>query len=464
MSRQQRLILVFLAAANLLLFLVFGLAVFYTSRLERQASIQPPTATPTVPPVLPPTWTPVPTPTPYVPPTPAPRSLTNEETGLLQKTAEQVVQLRGLEFRNSAPCWVLSKRQLLARTRARAPEPETTEGSAYALMALGWIQRRTELDRIVQCVMTEIAGYYETREKAVYLISDGEISGAMAKLVLAHELTHALQDQHFDLERLLLGGDEVTITSFPLDQEQASRALIEGDASLLTAQYLQSLPREEIWTYVQEVWQLPSSCLENISPHLREMWYFPYTYGTQFVNFLYERGGWAEVNAAYGSPPVSTEQILHPERYLAGDVPRTVPSVDLSGVLKESWKPVFGGTVGEFALRLFLGEWLVEPLVLSATRGWGGDALTVYVDERGQTLLILHTVWDTPEDAGEFREALESSASARYGSPPVEVGEAELCWAGSEEYCLSWRDDAVVMVKGPERSLVLSVVRAILQR
>lgn len=152
MSRQQRLIVLFLAVANLLLFLAFGLAVLYTSRLGQQASTRPntPTAIPTVPPVLPPTWTPVPTPTPYVPPTPAPRSLTDEEMVLLQKSAEQVAQLRGLEFRNSVPCWVLSKRQLPARTRAYMPEPETADGPAYALMALGWIRRRIELDQTVQ--------------------------------------------------------------------------------------------------------------------------------------------------------------------------------------------------------------------------------------------------------------------------------------------------------------------------
>jgi len=154
--------------------------------------------------------------------------------------------------------------------------------------------------------------------------------------------------------------------------------------------------------------------------------------------------------------------LLNPERYLNGDAPHPVSAADLSRLLKSPWKLVFQGTVGEFTLRLFLGEWLAEPLVLSATRGWGGDALSVYArEETGRTLLVLHTVWDSPRDADEFRKALESYASARYSSPAIEVGKTELCWTGDEECCLSWREDTVIMVKGPEHSLVLSVLRAV---
>lgn len=470
MSRRQRLIIFILAIGDILVFLALGAAVLYGS-LTRAPAPAGPSRTITTPlpsptPTLPPTWTPAPTPTPqaYIRPSPTPRPPTEGEAPILDEVERQVVQLRELELLRPVRRWVLNETQLGLRIADQYDDGEELGKVGSALVALDWIGPDADLGRLWQGLMNEqIAAFYDARDEAIYLVSNADVSGPTERAVFAHQMVHALQDQQFGLDELGISRPDWP-SPLPDDRELALRAFTEGDATLAEEQYVDEFFSEaELLTLRQEAARAPHARLDSAPRAIREMWLFPYTYGRDFVAALYAAGGWSAVDAAYASPPTSTEQILHPDRYLAGDVPLSVPPIDLSAFLGDEWHLALDGTIGEFGLRLYLENALEATQAMTATEGWGGDAFSVYVNgNTGQTLLALHTVWDDIDEGGEFWHASGAYAELRFGRPADELGEAQACWTAPEALCILWRSEHVLLVRGPERTLVEEVSQALL--
>jgi hypothetical protein len=142
---------------------------------------------------------------------------------------------------------------------------------------------------------------------------------------------------------------------------------------------------------------------------LRESLLFPYTSGLQFVQGLQAAGGWQAVNDAFGKPPASTEQILHPAKYAAGEAPATVdlPN-DLATRLGAGWKVGLEDTLGEFSLKVWLanaGGGKGAATATAASTGWGGDRAVLLDGPNGMTAVAISTTWDTAADAAEFATA-----------------------------------------------------------
>jgi hypothetical protein len=217
-------------------------------------------------------------------------------------------------------------------------------------------------------------------------------------MTVAHELTHALEDQRFDfdLDRLVAGDDAAL----------AYTALIEGTATAMMYRYVEHRfgPEETFGGLAASAFQ-PTG---NLPPFLMAQLLFPYTAGEAFVSRLLEvgRDDWTVVNAALRvRPPVSTEQVLHPEAYLEGDEPRRV-TVRAPAALGGGWRLLRTAT---------LGEWLTGRLLAraggtswnDAAAGWGGDR-ALLLGRGDDRALVARWAWDTRKDADEFTRALRA--------------------------------------------------------
>lgn len=478
MSRNQKLILALLAIGDLIVLTLLCSSVAYslTAQSRTRVALAPtqlPTSTPTRTPI--PTWmptptsTPIPTPTPApVPPTPMPRPLTAEETAALDQIEREVATLRGLTPLHPVSRWKITRAELrrhYADSLGSEEWEEETRSLALVLAAFDFIPAGSDLTYLWQDVVSEeVAGFYLTESEEIYVISEGDLTGAVERVIFAHEFGHALQDQHFDLDSL--GLEETSQPGYYADHIVAIQSLIEGDAVLIQERYIERyFTQEDVMELLMNTLVLYSSPgTEDVPPVIEETFSFPYVYGREFVNALYRRGGWRAVNNAYASPPVSTEQILHPERYLAGDEPIAVSLPPLTTTLGSDWHLLYDAPLGEFFLRLYLENELDPSRVSPAVKGWGGDRCAVYHDETsGETVLALRTVWDTSADASEFLGAYETYAEARFDHPADQATDELTCWQGDDVLCVAWEGQSVTMVLGADETTVDRVLAASVQ-
>jgi hypothetical protein len=227
---------------------------------------------------------------------------------------------------------------------------------------------------IIKLLSEQVAGYYDPKAKQFYLADWIELDGQ--KPVMAHELTHALQDQHFNLRRFEKWpkGDS--------DAELAARALIEGDATLAMTHYLTRHPMIAL-AFMRSSQDTPSDQFEQAPRAVRESLLFPYAEGSNWAAEVYERGGWNMVSKAFTKLPRSTEQIMHPEKYFAYEPPVKVTLPNFLRALGRGWKRIDNDVSGEWGYYLVLDEYLKDSkLSKQAAAGWGGDRFAVYEGPR----------------------------------------------------------------------------------
>jgi hypothetical protein len=166
---------------------------------------------------------------------------------------------------------------------------------------------------------------------------------------------------------------------------------------------------------------------------MKEDFVFTYTQGFTFVEGLFNEGGWSAVDAAYQNPPVSTEQILHPELY-PSDAPIPVDLADMTSTLGDGWREVSRNQMGEWYTYLILAHAadanarLDDIVAQDAAAGWGGDEyLVLHNDVTDATAFVMKTVWDTPSDAEEFANAVQQYADNRFGVSATQQGDT-LTW------------------------------------
>lgn len=384
---------------------------------------------------------------------------------LLAIIDDQVAELRGLKFQTPVSITLITAAELRQNLEADFAEEfsaEEARNAVITLAAFDLVEAELDLYQLYLDLYTEqIAGYYDPEDKTLYVIANDNTLNVSQRITLAHELTHALQDQYFDLGKFI-GQEDDEVDS---EAESAFRALVEGEASLVERQYLTHLAPHEFLLLVQEFMEMDTQILEQTPHVITEGQIFPYRAGLNFVTDLYDHGGWPAVNAAYDNPPVSTEQILHPERYHAGDVPQMVTIPPLTDTLGSGWRRVDEDSLGEFFLQLHLENHLSPTLVLEAAEGWGGDRYAVYYnDDDNTTTLLLDTVWDTQAEADEFLKAYIRYLDAVYmdAAPGyvavVEAGNLR-CWQRDGDHrCLWWRADEIIIIRAPDEAIMARVL------
>lgn len=286
------------------------------------------------------------------------------------------------------------------------------------LVVFGLVAPGTDLGALQTDILGEqIAGYYDPETKAMVVVQSaaGEGLSANDELTFAHEVIHALQDQHFDL--LKVQGDVDTISD---DQYLAVNALIEGDASVGQVYYLIDNP--DLLKAVQdELANYESPSLDAAPLYFSDTLLFPYDQGATFVAALQQRGGWSAVNAMFANPPASTEQVLHPEKYIQHEAPVEVEVADPTTALGDGWTVLDDNVMGEFITDVFLRNGGADASdAQTASEGWGGDAYVV-VGNDTETAFTWTSAWDTGDDADEFFNVLVTTEAERLGATVEDV-------------------------------------------
>jgi hypothetical protein len=341
--------------------------------------------------------------------------------------------------------------RMLVKNMDEDTTPEELRASEMTLKKLGMIPSDMQLRPFIISLLTEqVAGYYDPKAQQFYLAEWIDLDGQ--KPVMAHELAHALQDQHFNLRRFdkWPKGDA--------DAELAAHALIEGDATLLMQYYIMRNPMRAL-AFMRSIEASGSSSelIEKAPRALRESLLFPYQQGMEFVSQLYKRNGWKQISLAYTELPQSTEQILHAEKYFAREAPVKLELPDVAGALGANWKRVDYDVNGEWGYYLILDEFLkskVESRLAAA--GWGGDRYAVYNEPKSGAVFIAQlSAWDSEKDAREFFDAYVRRTNARYGDVALSGNDSEQAQQAS-----AWRtkEGGVLMERRGSRVLIVEGV------
>ncbi len=264
---------------------------------------------------------------------------------------------------------------------------------------------------LIKLLTEQVAGYYDPRQQHFFIADWIDLEGQ--RPVMAHELTHALQDQHFNLRRF---------EHWPRgesDAELAAHALIEGDATLAMKVYMAKNPLIA-FAFIRAFGPtaMSSKEYEQAPRSLRESLVFPYEQGLEWATAVFRKGGWPAVSQAFAELPQSSEQILHPEKYFAKEAPVKVTLPDLRAELGSGWKRIDYDVNGEWAYYLILDQFLnVKAESQRAAAGWGGDRYEVYQGANPDQVLIAQlSVWDTEHDASEFFDAYIKRTGIRYAA------------------------------------------------
>jgi hypothetical protein len=344
-----------------------------------------------------------------VPPPPGieelPPELQAELEGLISVTEE----IRGLEFLEPPKINVVSPEELARLVRqdiAENTEDIDVDQALYEL--LGLLDESTQLLDLYTAVLGEqVAGFYDTETKEMVVPLRSDEFGALERSTIVHELVHALTDQHFDFGAYY----EMLIDEERFDEATAYQAVIEGDAVLTELTYLRDLPVEQQREVIEQSLGIDSSALDSAPRFLQESLIFPYVEGQTFMDRLFRLKGQTGIDAAYSSPPVSSEQIITPEDY-GRDEPLEValPQVGIPGYEVE-----YESVWGELSFELMFNQ-VLGPRS-EAAEGWGGDRYVVLSDGV-EVAMVLSYVGDAAIDASELEAALVEYLSAVHDAEP----------------------------------------------
>ncbi len=331
----------------------------------------------------------------------------------------------GLPFKHEPAIAVRTPEQVTAYLVAKLDEEYgggEFERAAAAYRLFGLIPDTLDLRALLLSLYTEqIVGFYDPDSTTLYVVQGSLPTNV--RLTLAHELVHALQGQYVLLDSLLS-------LKYQNDRQLAVQAVMEGQATLAS---LRALMPDQDFDNLPELWrdyrnavrrQQEQMPVFGSAPRIiRESLIFPYLAGADFVRWFDQQ--YADTVPFGPRLPTSTEQILHPDRYRAGDPPTPLA---VGAVAPAVGPPVYEDNLGEFEIRVLLTELSGSETIGSAgARDWAGDRYAVFEADDGAQALVWWTVWDTPSAATRFRTLLAREWTGRepgrrHAVDAVEIG------------------------------------------
>lgn len=380
----------------------------------------------------------------------------------LRRIEESVARIRGLQPVAEVPLAFLDRervRQYFQESFDREYTPDERVQDRKLLAQLGLIPRDMDLAAtLVDLLGEQVVGFYDDDQRRMTLVGQAAGLGPDDRITFAHEFTHALQDQHYGLKALNPPDSDDD------DRSLAIQALVEGDATLVMQLWAtQSLSPRELDQAARSGGD--DRKLRQAPLVLRVELLFPYSEGLRFVQRLYERGGYGAVDQAFRDPPRSTEQILHPDKYLDGDQPVSVQLPAVVDLLGADWVDVTSNTLGELDLRILIEQYTDRTTATRAAGGWGGDRYRLMENGAGQLALVMKTTWDTQSDADEFHLALVQSIRRRFGAATgrgdADAPDLVAVTSADQHTLISKRGAEVVLVMAPDESTAAQGVAAV---
>ncbi len=363
----------------------------------------------------------------------------------------QVARLRGMPAKGPVQMNLISRKAAIDYYRAgfdaETRQRNEVQGEVYGL--LGLTPAGTDItETFLKLLGTGILGFYDPDTKAFYLVDDlGGLDSPTSHTTVVHELTHALQDQYYDLNSL----EKARTDANDWDGVTAFLDTIEGDAVSTEGAYRGTSSRRAPCNQIPAVISLPG---------------IPYVI-YRGLNTWYEDGYCFVESAApdvskrasvLQNIPTTTEQVLHPDKYKAGEQAKPVELVPLEASLGAGWSESARANLGEFVLQdlLVLGERNDRPKAARGAAGWGGDGWVLYAKDDAR-LIEVSTVWDSESEAREFYETLLESLSSRSKGNAPSVDDSSF---GLQLDASAWRvgirDDRVVMLVSTDSDALAS--------
>ena len=313
--------------------------------------------------------------------------------------------MRELEFLREVVVQPVSAEEIAGKLEGAFDETypkEFYDRRSVAWQTLGVIPRDVDIREALLAFQTgQVVGFYNPVDGELVYRADGDLD-LVERVTLAHELTHAIDDQHFDLSRIDGVAARCRDEAF-----QAALGAVEGSAQFFSIRLLFEFPPADgDFSGLGEGGGMP----DGVPPFMVDLQLWPYTAGQAFITELEARGGVDEVDEALRTFPTTTEQILHPERY-PDDVPSRLDVPDLSDALGDGWGDLDVMQVGEAWLAAMLGLRLDPATAEAAAAGWDGGLYRAFTDG-DDAAVVLTTAWDSRADADAFEQAVREWLAA----------------------------------------------------
>jgi len=322
-------------------------------------------------------------------------------TRSVQAISEALSEARGLTVLEPVAPELISRPDLADYLAATIDEEDQEELASVPELywIFGLINPSVELYSLFLDLLGEqVLGLFNLETDELLVVAESLPLNGEGKLTMAHELVHALQQQRFDARTL------VEESEANQDRALAMTALFEGEATVASQVYATAnLTSTEVIELIPAAGDTSLQLFERAPAVIRKTLHFPYQAGAAFVFSVQQTPGiWRQVDQIYARPPVSTEQIMHPTKYKAGEDPILVSLPAGTSLIQEGWEVVMEDVFGEFLLRTYQETGLPRLQPIRAASGWGGDRFRLMKDDSGGRALAAVFVWDTALDAGEF--------------------------------------------------------------
>lgn len=344
---------------------------------------------------------------------------------LADEIQDKVAAMRGLKFQAPVPKGVATEAELKKALVDDFEKPENkkeAEKEEKVARAFGLIPKDFDLRHEMRDLLADqIAGFYDPEAKRLRLVrktGGAEMTEQMQeindKMVMAHELEHALQDQNFDLKRW------EAILEGHTDRTQAFRCVFEGEATIVGFKFMfeemgMAAPdMKTIWNMNKQAAGMDPAAakakekMDKLPAYLTRNLLMAYEDGSIFVEAVFDKGGWEAVSKLFQDPPASTAQILHPKKYFDKVEPREIAMPSISKLLKGT--EIDQSTMGEANMRLVLeGRGCKKKQARTIASSWAGDRYQVFTAADGKTIcLVWLTTWEDEAGAAAFHDAMKA--------------------------------------------------------
>jgi len=367
-------------------------------------------------------------------PSPQPEThITQQQADELFRSVDQILAFAsrdsGLPIRHSVKRALVSREQAMKYIEGRMgndQDAQRLQRSALVLKKLGLLPRDFDLQTFLLALLREqVAGYYDPKAKTVNLLD--WVDADIQKPVLAHELTHALQDQDSNLDHWLKDGprSEKKDSDVQDDEAVAARqAVSEGQAMVVLTDYELEpmgktiLDAPDVVAAMKAGVTSGSPIFESAPLYIKDSLAFPYTYGLDFERMLLQRKG---KEAAFADvlqhPPLNTREVMQPAVYLAGEHLPPLHPPKLEKVLGKSWQKIDVGAVGEFDISVMVEQYASEEAARQVWPQWRGGYYYATRQKNappGNLSLLYLSQWAVPEQATKFAGIYAQSLKKKY--------------------------------------------------